>query len=169
MCNLDRALYIPDLILMFGLSSFQLFNVFDINVLSEGSHSLLPSSHRIKLFVSIDTFLSSIKELFTHFERADKHEPRLPDISSRHLLPLRFEPVALILNKFFSSCISALFSKLNEIISQPMSVDGLGSYVNTSFQLVESECALKPCNETSPHHFSTEHISDSLKFGDLLK
>lgn len=84
-------------------------------------------------------------------------------------MPLRFEPVALILNKFFSSRISALFSKLNEIISQPMSVDSLGSYVNTSFQLVESECALKPSNETSPHHFSTEHISDSLKFGDLLK
>jgi hypothetical protein len=28
---------------------------------------------------------------------------------------------------------------------------------------------LKPSDETSSHHLSTEHISDSLQFGDLLE
>jgi hypothetical protein len=68
MSDFDRTLNIFDLVLMLSLSTFQLFDILNVDVLREGCHSLLPSRHRIKLLISVDTFLSSIKELFTHFE-----------------------------------------------------------------------------------------------------
>lgn len=93
----------------------------------------------------------------------------MPDISSSHLLPLGFEPVALLFNKFFPSCVSTLLSEFDEIVPEPVSVYSFCSNAHTSLQLIESECALKPSDETSSHHLSTEHISDSLQFGDLLE
>jgi hypothetical protein len=85
------------------------------------------------------------------------------------LLPLSFEPVTFLLNKFLPSRVSALLSEFYEVIPESVSVDSFCGYANTSLQLIESECTLKPSDKTSPHHLSTEHISDSLQFGDLLE
>jgi hypothetical protein len=75
MGDFDRALNILNLVLVLGLSPSQFFDVFDVNILSESCHCLLPSCHSVKLLVTVNTLLSSVKELLTHFERADKHEP----------------------------------------------------------------------------------------------
>jgi hypothetical protein len=68
MGDFDRALNIFNLVLVFGLSPSQLFNVFDVDILRERGHSLLPSGHSIKLLVAVYALLSSVKELLAHFE-----------------------------------------------------------------------------------------------------
>jgi hypothetical protein len=138
MCDFNWTFDIFNLVLMLGLSPFQLIDVFNVNILSESCHCLLPSCHSIKLFVSVNTLLSSIKKLFTHFEWSDKHQPWLPDIFSCHLLPLSFEPVALLFNEFFPSCVSTLLSEFNEIVPEPVSINSFCSNAHTSLQLIES-------------------------------
>jgi len=66
--NFDRALNIFNLVLVFVLSPSQLLDVFDVDILRERSHRLLPSGHSIKLLVSVYALLSSVKELLAHFE-----------------------------------------------------------------------------------------------------
>jgi len=43
-----------------------------------------------------------------------------------------------------------------------MSVNSLGSDINTPLQLIQSECTLKPSDEASSHHLAAQHVSDSL-------
>ena len=50
-----------------------------------------------------------------------------------------------------------------------MSVNSLGSDINTPLQLIQSECTLKPSDEASSHHLAAQHVSDSLKLCNLLK
>ena len=60
MCDFNLVFDIFYLVLMFGLSSLQFLYVFDVDVLRVGSHSLLPTGHRIELLVSVNTLLSSV-------------------------------------------------------------------------------------------------------------
>jgi len=78
--NFDWVFNISNLILVLILSALQLFNVFYVDVLCVGCHSLLPTCHSIELSVPIHPFLSSIQKLLCHFERANKHKPRLPNV-----------------------------------------------------------------------------------------
>lgn len=68
MGDFDRALNIFNLVLVFGLSPSQLLDVFDVDILRERGHSLLPPGHSIKLLVAVYSLLSSVKELLAHFE-----------------------------------------------------------------------------------------------------
>lgn len=54
------------------------------------------------------------------------------------MLSLSFEPVALLLDKLLPLSISTLLSKLDEVVPESVPVDGLGSYIHTSLQLIES-------------------------------
>lgn len=86
----------------------------------------------------------------------------MPYVSSGHLLSLSLKPIALILNELFPLCFSALLSELYKIVPKSMSVNSLGSDINTPLQLIQSECTLKPSDEASSHHLAAQHVSDSL-------
>ena len=127
MCDFNLVFDIFNLVLMFSLSSLQFLYVFNVDVLRVGSHCLLPTGHRIKLLVSVNTLLSSVKELFAKLKLANKHQPRLPNIALGKMLSLCFKPLALFFDKLLSLGLSTMLSELNEVVSQPVSVDGLGS------------------------------------------
>jgi hypothetical protein len=78
----------------------------------------------------------------------------LPYVSSGHLLSLSLKPIALIFNELFPLCFSALLSELDKIVPKSMSVNSLGSDINTPLQLIQSECTLKPSDEASSHHLA---------------
>lgn len=84
-------------------------------------------------------------------------------------MPLSLKPIAFLFDELFSSCISTLLSKLDEVISKFMPVDSLCCNIDTSLQFIQSLCALEPCHVASSHHLTAEHISDSLQLGNLLK
>ena len=153
---------------MLLLSTFELKDVVVVHVQGLGCHGLLPPGKSVELGIALNSVVGSVKELFTEFEAANEHQPRIPHISLANLSTLTFKPVTFLLNKFFALFSSTLVSKLDEVVAGTVSTISLSSEVDTTLQCIQSLGATNPSVVASSEHLAIEHVPNALKFRDLL-
>lgn len=157
-CNLDVILNLSNRPLVFFLSSLQLLDVLIVHAKCHIGHNLFPLCKGCKFVVPVDSVDASLQELLCEFEPLDKHDPRVPHISFAHLSPLRFKPLALLLDKGFAFLCRALVPKLDEVVASSVSQDCFGSDEHTSFQVIQTLGPSHPSVVAPPQHLPVEHV-----------
>ena len=153
---------------MFILASLQLLDVVLKKLLGILSDHQLPLHKCCTTNVAFDTMTCAVKEFFSQLELSDESEPRKPNILLCHVLPLISEPVTFLVDKIHSPNCFGMTEPFFE--TKPCSVALLNLFrdVNSTLKSIQHLSSFNPFVKAPPKTFPHNHVTDSLKFFNLL-
>ena len=153
---------------MLILASLQLLDVILEKLLSVFSDHLLPFHKCCTTDVALNAMTCAVKELFSQLVLSDESQPRENHILLGHVLPLISEPVTLLVDKLHALNCFRLAEPFFE--TKPCSVTKLNLFRdhNSTFKSIQHLSSLNPLVKAPPKTLPDNHVTDSLKFVNLL-
>lgn len=150
------------------LASLQLLDIVFEKLLSVFSHHLLPLHECCATHVAFNPLVRSVKELFSQLELPDESQPGEPDIFLCHVLTLACEPVTFLVDELHPFDGLGLAQPFFE--TEPCAVTKLNLFrdVDSTLKSIQHLSALHPLVVTPSQTFPHDHVSNALKFFDLL-